>query len=94
MTNIYFLSKPTTNCRGVIRMRYGGRPSWAFLERCEDGLALLSKPAVLYVTLVDRLGCAQKLRAVRFRKQESLNNWVTQYTHGLRKEGYDVSYMD
>lgn len=93
MTQLYYLSKPARPNHGIIRMRYGGRPSWVFLEQCEDGLAVLCKPAVLYVTLI-RDGSMVKIRAIRFKKQENLNSWVSSHLNGLRSEGYDVHYMD
>lgn len=93
MADLYYLSRPTSPNRGTVRIRHGGRPDWAFFEQCEDGLALLCKPAVLYVTLVQE-GAVTKIRAVRFRKQENLNSWVSSHLSGLRSEGYDVHYMD
>lgn len=93
MAQLYYLSRPTSPNRGTVRMRYGGRPDWAFFEQCEDGLAFLCKPAVLYVTLVQE-GAVTKIRAVRFKKQENLNAWVSSHLTGLRSEGYDVHYMD
>lgn len=92
MAQLYYLSTPLPS-RGVVRMRYAGRPDWAFFEQCEDGLALLCKPAVLYVTLTQD-GSVTKIRAIRFKKQENLNSWVSSHLNGLRSEGYDVHYMD
>jgi hypothetical protein len=94
MAELYFMSKPTNIHRGRIRMNYKGPLAWAFLEWCEDGFTFLSKPFVLVVRLQDNNKITQKIRVIRFRKQENLNAWVSQHLQGLREEGYDVSYMD
>lgn len=92
MSEVYYMTTKHAP-QGTVRIRYGGRPSWAFFERCEDGFALLCKPAVLYVTLL-QYGQVCKARAIRFRSQHNLNNWVSQNLSGLRAEGYNVHYMD
>ena len=94
MAELYFMSNPNYFHRGRIRMNHKGRLAWAFLERCEDGFTFLSKPAILVVKLQDNNGITQKIRVLRFRKQENLNTWVSQHLQGLREEGYDVSYVD
>lgn len=94
MSDIYFMGNPAYPSRGRITMVCKGRLSWAFCERCEDGFTLLSKPSVLVVRLLNPSGVMQKLRVLRFRKQENLNTWVSQHLQGLREDGYDVSYVD
>lgn len=92
MNEVYYIGHNKAS-RGTVRMSYGGRPAWAFLAQCEDGLALLCKPAILYVSLV-QYGEVRKVRVLRFKKQHSLNSWVSTHLSGLRSEGYNVHYMD
>jgi len=92
MADVYFMGHDP-NRLPLVKFRYGGRPSWAFLEQCEDGFALLCKPAVVYVSLIEN-GSVCKVRAIRFRKQENLNAWIATNLSGLRSEGYNVRYVD
>lgn len=95
MSDIYFMSHPNvTQAKGFVHIRNKGRLGWAFCELCEDGFTFLSKPTVLIVRLLNEKGLTQKVRVLRFRKQENLNDWVSDNVYGLRKEGYNVSYVD